>query len=615
MTRYSIAVCSAFAALCAAAAPFNQKIAAPCAGEVEIACNTPGRWAFAAQAKEIAPGVGELAIRLSAGEPLPPPNFTVSFATDQLGIYRRWTSAAGKTGMPPDWACGIDSRLCGGMPLVALIDDADRNRMTLTVSEAKRLLKIKSGLREEDAKVVWEIEFFSEPEASIDSYEVRLRFDARDVFFGEAISGGIEWIGLKAAKVPASAFEPLYSTWYSFHQNLTDRDIEEECALAAKLGMKTLILDDGWQTDDTQRGYAWCGDWEVSKRRFPDMAAHVAKIHALGMKYVLWYAPPFIGIHSRNYGRFKGKYLHFERGDKAAVLDPRFPEVREFLCGVFTKAVTDWDIDGFKIDFVYRFKFKGADPAVAENYAGRDIKSLPEAVDVLMKEIHAAVTALKPDALIEFRQPYAGPGMLQYGNMFRASDCPGDIEQNRCRIANLRLTSGDAAVHSDMLMWNAKDTPQNAARFVLASLFGVVQYSVMLRTLPEDHRKMLAHWIDFSLRHRDALLHGKFRPHAFGHNYPSIVAENAAERIVAVYDGASVARCGEADRDVYVINATQDESVFAEFGGDGEAEIFDTFGAKVGSAPVKGGVWRLAVPQGGYAAVKFHPGRPAALAP
>ena len=71
--------------------------------------------------------------------------------------------------------------------------------------------------------------------------------------------------------------------------------MEAECAEAARLGMKVVILDDGWQCDDIERSYASCGDWRVSARRFPDMRGHVARVHGLGLKYMVWFSMPFVG--------------------------------------------------------------------------------------------------------------------------------------------------------------------------------------------------------------------------------------------------------------------------------------------------------------------------------
>ncbi|MFS6558390.1 hypothetical protein VPJ68_23540, partial [Parabacteroides distasonis] len=101
--------------------------------------------------------------------------------------------------------------------------------------------------------------------------------------------------------------------------------------------------------------------------------------------------------------------MYLTDGGNTDVLDPRFPEVREFLCGLYENALRDWKLDGLKLDFIDRFKFTGEDPAVAQNYAGRDIKSLPAAVDTLMNGISRRLRAINPDVLIEFRQEYIGP--------------------------------------------------------------------------------------------------------------------------------------------------------------------------------------------------------------
>jgi alpha-galactosidase len=451
------------------------------------------------------------------------------------------------------------------------------------------------------------VRFFGESEAPISSYRAKLRFDRRDVFFGDAIASASKWIsetaGLKPAKVPEAAFDPLYSSWYSFHQSVTDKAIEAECAEAAKLGMKTLIVDDGWQSDQSQ-GYATCGDWKVSKKRFPDFAAHVKRVQAMGFRYMIWYSVPFVGPKSENYARFKGKYLGPSLG--SYVLDPRFPEVRQFLCETYAKAMKDWNLDGLKLDFIDWFGCRGEDPAVKENYAGRDIKSLSEAVDVLMKAVYAAVTDVNPDALLEFRQTYVGPGIRQYGNMLRATDCPGDLLANRRRITNLRLTSGETAVHADMLEWNKAETAESAARFVLSSIFGVIQYSVMLRDVPESHRRMIAHWIRFSQEHRETLLKGAFRPHHYAANYPVIEAESAGERIVAVYNNVSVADCGAADKPVYVLNASGKARVAVRLAASAKGVLFDTFGNPAGELALKPGAQDVAIPVSGYLRVSGY---------
>ena len=577
--------------------------------ELKVNCERPGGWKIVTE-KSVAGDVEEYELRLNSPTAAVPPRFDVTFDVPQLDAHHKWTTQTEKVTMPPNWSCHTSSRLCASMPLVAFLNDNDRNRICVSASEAMRFVGFEAGLREEDCRIVWKVTFFSEPEAPLSAYSVKLRIDRRDVFFGDAIREGTEWIvrsaGLRPTVPPAAAFEPLYSAWYSFHQDVSDKAIEAECAEAAELGMKVLIVDDGWQTDDNNRGYAYTGDWEMSKRRFPDMAAHVKKVHALGMKYMIWYGVPMMGLKAKNYERFKGKYLWTSnsRWSGYSCLDPRFPEVREYLISLYEKALREWDLDGLKLDFIDAIGFHGTDPAIGENYAGRDLKALPAAVDRLMKDVFARLKAIKPDVLIEFRQGYIGPAIRQYGNMMRAADCPGDLLANRARTANLRLTSGETAVHADMLEWHRDERPEAAARYVLSTMFSTIQYSVMLRTYPESHKRMIAHWLKFSRDHRDALLHGSFRPHHYEAFYPWMEAESAAERIVGVYVGGTVVPVDAAAKPNYVLNGTGEGVVIVDSATAATAEVFDTFGAPAGSVSLAKGLNKVALPVSGYLKVR-----------
>jgi len=369
--------------------------------------------------------------------------------------------------------------------------------------------------------------------------------------------------------------------------------------------MKVAILDDGWQKEKSRTYYSATGDWRPVPSRFPDMKAHVAAVHDAGLKYMLWLSVPFIGDESGAWAVFKDKCL-FTTDDGVGRLDPRFPEVRKYLVGTYERVVGEWGFDGVKLDFIDEFSLRGRkDPAVAQGYAGRDIRSLPEAVDRLMKEVVSRLRAIRPDVLIEFRQQYMGPAVRQYGNMIRATDCPADLAANRRRVADLRLTSGKTAVHSDMLVWSADETPENAARAVLSAIFGVVQYSMVLQSVPESHREMMRHWIAFSTKHRNALLKGGFRPHHPEMQYPWIESWDGSEHIVAAYAENLVLPVVAAGKDVYVLNASQEPSLVLDVKGRAEAaEVFDTFGQSKGVRTLAAGLNRIAVPVGGYAKVE-----------
>ena len=319
------------------------------------------------------------------------------------------------------------------------------------------------------------------------------------------------------------------------------------------------------------------------------------------MKYMVWFSVPFVGERSRNFGRFHGKCFPKENiCSDGWVLDPRFPEVREFVVRTYERAVREWDIDGLKLDFIGRFTLKGEDPAVREKYAGRDIKSIPLAVDAMLTEVMKRLRVLKPEILIEFRQPYIAPSIRRFGNMIRATDCPLSMVENRTRIARLRLTSGHAAVHSDMLEWRPDETAESAARFVLNSLFGVVQYSVRLKTLSENHRQMVAHWISFSQVHRAALVCGEFRPRHPASDYPLLEGECPSERIIGIYEEDLAVKTGNPDKPVYVLNGAYSKRILIDTAAAAVVTAYDTYGKTVQTVDVGAGVTSVTCPLSGY---------------
>ena len=574
-----------------------------------LSCDAPGAWRFET-VREAAPGGAEvLRVRLSADAPAPPPAFDVAFVAPQPGVRWIFNSQSDVPVLPPEWGGKMSSQIASQSPLLVLAGTDGLARLSVACSEATRRIDWRFGLYEEDAMIHVRLSFFRGSEAPLAAYEAEIRLDAAACDWADAARAASDWVCARPEyapmPVPDVAFDPLYSTWYGYHQDVHDRDLEREFAEAAALGMKTLIVDDGWQTEDTGRGYAFCGDWEPAPSRFPDFRAHVDRVHALGMKYMIWYSVPFVGVKSRAAARFAGKFLSKRENMGAWVLDPRFPEVREFLASTYERAVRDWNLDGLKLDFIDSFVAPDPDPAAAENWAGRDVRSVPEAVHVLMTEVRRRLEAARPGILIEFRQSYMGPAIRSFGNMIRAGDVPGDPLRNRARIARLRLTSGTTAVHSDMLEWNPRETPQQAAQQILSVLFSVIQYSMRLDRLPADHKRMMRHWIAWTTAHRDALLRGAFRPRRPELGYPLLEGATDAERVLAVYE-PDLAATVPADREAWVVNATDDPSVLLDLSAaPAAAEAFDVFGDPAPAPALSAGLRRAAVPPSGLLRLRW----------
>ena len=615
---------TAFTSLCAEPAPDVTLKGFPVGG-VKLMCRERNGWKVDFRRETEPGGVEYAVVEMSREEPAYPAAFNLSFnfaKRDIVAAWRPWSECSG-FGMywdPANLPGAGQTDFCHSMPLYACYGSGGRNRVAFAASESSEPIVMKAGIREEDNRLYFSFHFYDTKVAKRKHLVAKLRIDSRDVFWSDAVREAADWMtevsGRKPANVPDAAFAPLYSTWYNFHQDVHQDEIERECEIASKMGMGTIIVDDGWQTDDTNRGYAFCGDWKESRNRFPDIKAHVARVHAMGMKYMLWYAVPWMGEKSANHARFKGKFLYHNKRLKTYCLDPRFPEVREFLINTYERALREWNIDGLKLDFIDAIKVPDHDPALSDNFKGRDIKSVTEATERLISDIYKRLSAIKPDVLVEFRQAYIGPSIRTAANMLRVRDCPADMQINRRGIVNLRLTSGKTAVHSDPLEWHPTDTPEAAAQNVLNVMFSTIQYSMKLAGLdphPEKdghnhpllgHADMIAHWSRFGAAHVDALQRGKFKAYHPELAYPLIEGESDAERIFGVYAAEMSVATGPLDKPVYILNATDADSLVIEIPSKATITPYDTYGANGMGLPYEAGCHRVSVAPSGYLLIR-----------
>lgn len=424
------------------------------------------------------------------------------------------------------------TRFSASAPVITFYNACGINRYTVCLSEVIHPVEFKTGIREEDGNLLIQLSLDS---SLFEQYELKIRIDRREVPFYEALERAVQWweiSGLTPCPVPESAWKPVYSTWYAWHQDVCSEVLEQECKIAKNLGMDTIILDDGWQTADNHRGYAFCGDWKIEKSKFPDFKQHVHTIHELGMKYMMWFSVPFVGVSSRAWQRFQDKLLYYDADQKAGVLDPRYPQTREYLIDTYEFYVREYAIDGLKLDFINEFYSRKEPAAISE---GMDYQNVQEAVERLLQDIATRLRQIKPDIMLEFRQPYCGPAMRKYGNFFRGTDCPYSELLNRIETIDLRLLSGGSAVHSDMLMWHREETAEAAARQIIGSIFSVIQFSVVLRDIDVRKRKMLSWWLQFIKENEEILLRGKLVPVEPQNLYPEVRAFCGNKSIIALY--------------------------------------------------------------------------------
>ena len=506
-----------------------------------------------------------------------------------------------------DWELDhLQSRISVDAPVISVFGFNDANTITFACSDAINLLEMNALLREEDNHLYCHITFFSERHPEITDYEAEIRVDTRAVLYSQSLQEVSAWWEtfdtLKPHPAPPVAIAPMYSTWYQFHQDLDEEVLLEECKIASSIGYGLLLLDDGWQTMDNNRGYDYTGDWQPD--RFADMAGFVKKVHETGMKFGLWYSVPFCGKKSKAYQRFKGKFLT-EDHRWAPVFDVRYPDVRQYLIDTYTNAVKDWNLDVLKLDFIDDFKVYPETVLTKEN--GRDYANVNAAVDRLLTDVMKSLRAVKPDIGIEFRQKYIGPALRKFGNMFRAFDCPNDPVSNRIRTSDVKLLMGDSVVHSDMLTWHEDEKVELSALQVLNGFYAVPQMSVLLKDVSPSHLNMIKFYTNYWKENAEILLKGKFKPMNPLANYPVLKAEKNNHAIIGIYDDVIAEFNGEQQIDILNAKVTKN-IVLRNKGNGGEYQLttFDCEGNKKtdGKVRLPKGLIDLEVPEAGMISIR-----------
>ncbi len=535
-----------------------------------------------------------------------PEQFNIEFKIPMTDIYSIWSPCVRyDRHLGPNWSKrATPSRLASWMPLHSLVSADGKNKLAIAVSDALDPISIATGVCEEDACIECKISFFTNKVAPISEYSAVVRIDTRSIAYYDSIYDVVEWwekdCGYIPTHVPEHAKLPMNSLWYSYHQAIDVEDIIKECKLSKPLGMDTVIVDDGWQTDDNSRGYAYCGDWRVAKAKIPDIKDFVNRIHETGMKVMFWYSVPFIGIHTENYEHFKDMLLDRTGNSRDFwSLDPRYKEVRDFLVKTYADSVSNWGLDGLKLDFIDSFSLSGKS---LEYDARRDYQSLEDAIDALMTEVTETLKSINNDVLIEFRQSYVGPAIRKYGNMLRVGDCPNDAILNRQDVVNLRLTSGKTAVHSDMLMWNIEDSVESAALQFASVLYSVPQVSMKISNLPEEHKKMLAFYLAFWREHRETLLEGKLLAANPESAYSLVCAEKDRQAIFTSYTDTLI-DCRKYN-EIIAVNAARSSALIIKGAASKTYKVVNCKGEEISSGVISSVLEEIKVPLAGMVFVQ-----------
>lgn len=534
-------------------------------------------------------------IELIADKPASPSELKLRWsipATNAFAIWKMDYHDCNYRGIRPEWHSRTinNSQLIQGIPAVVILNENDENFYSVFCTDDINPVSIRAGSCEENAGISFTVSLLKNNKVNISSYKTTLIIDERKLKINSLLQYAVKtYWPTKSIHAPEEAHMPLYSTWYSFHQELKSEPVLQQCKLAYELGCRTIIFDDGWQTYDTNRGYAYCGDWELCTDKINSMRELTEDIHNIGMKVMMWFSLPFIGIHSKNFDKFKNMLLDYDGKKDYYTLDPRFEEVRNHLITLYCKAVREWNIDGLKIDFI--------DAINLTQYSHNLPVELNDAMHILFESLILELKKINENIMVEFRQYYVTPRMHNYANIYRVADCPMDSHFNRINSIDLRMINTTSAIHSDMLMWNTVSSPEFAARQIISSIYCVPQISVLIDSLKSSHYEMLKFYLNFCIKYKNVLQLGELVPKNCAFGYTSAYAYNDTEAVHTLYSDNIVSLLNK-DAEI-VINGTSDNEIFIKSSAVRNYIIYDCCGNTISQGRLSQGINELSIPISG----------------
>jgi alpha-galactosidase len=479
--------------------------------------------------------------------------------------------------------------------VVSLYNMSGTNGLTFALSDALHDNRLAVRL-DEEGFLDCTVAFFQAPWDPVTQYACTIRIDRRPIPYYTAIKDIGDWWeaeGLTRCSAPDAASMPFFCTWYSHHGKVTQEDVILQARLAKPLGMDAIIVDGGWGVP-----------LQARHKQFPDLPGTVKAVQDLGVKVLLWTDPS--SPNDTNRDLFGGE-MRIPGDAKKSRFDPRYPEVRAQWVKEYLHLLDVSGCDGFKIDFI------GSISSAAEGDPDdprRDFKSVPEAVDAAMEQIFTALRDRNPEILIEYRQNYNGPYMLQHCTMVRAIDCGNSYPDNRLRTCDTRLLSGRVPVHSDMIIWHPDESVVSAALQLQHTLFSVPQLSVRLETMPKPHLDMIKTYMAFWREHRDVILNGEFMPAEPQGMFPYVLSRTKEKLLVGVFANTVVRLPTNPPEEILIVNATDRDRVVLELSEDAGLARVATMSPTgenhtLTEYAFQKGLTCVAVPPGGYACCRL----------
>lgn len=313
----------------------------------------------------------------------------------------------------------------------------------------------------------------------------------------------------------------LLNSWEGMYYDVSLEKIEEQSALARKLGMELFVLDDGWfRAGNDSRSSM--GDWICNDKKLPG-GIHAAAdiVRQNGLKFGLWFEPEAVSQKSGLYEKHPDWALHIPgygltEGRHEYLLDLTREDVRTYLKDMLDSYLRDGEIDYIKWDMNR--------PLTEVNSALLPPEKKGETFHRYILGLYDILECLKtsyPDLLVEGCSSGGArfdPGMLYYVSQNWASD-------NTDTFDRTLIQSGFSLIYPpEVIGAHVSITPNHQTgritpldtRYQAARLFNL-GYELDLTKCTEDEKEAIRRQTEEHKEERSRLLDGTF----FRHNVPN----------------------------------------------------------------------------------------------
>ena len=235
----------------------------------------------------------------------------------------------------------------------------------------------------------------------------------------------------------------LINNWEGTYFDFNEERLLSIAQKAAELGIELFVLDDGWFG---KRNSDRCslGDWVVNTEKLPDGLSGLSeKIHALGLRFGLWFEPEMISPDSDLYRIHPDWCLHAQGRSRTEarwqlILDLSRRDVQDYIISAVSSVIASSGIDYVKWDMNRNMTEAFSAVLPPERKKETQHRYMLGLYHVLEK-----ITSAFPNVLFESCSGGGGrfdPGMLYYMPQTWTSDDTDAVER-------LKLQYGTSVVY------------------------------------------------------------------------------------------------------------------------------------------------------------------------